>query len=292
MKHSLEIHGKDYKLTIHQPIKSKAIVPRLIIPAFQPNKIANQILEVAIASIQRFTKQPHELWIVDNASLKEFSHPLLNQSKFNVILNHTLPQLPKRSFRQVLSNQHLYSSGSYANAIGLEIATQFINPNSHYVMTLHMDTMPCHDNWLNFLLSKINHNTKASGVRCDTTRTKEGILHILGMLFDYQVFRKLKLDYFPELPRFDVGDKISAEIRLAGYKIFHCRNTMWNPEYIDLIQDNSPFKFFNVDRAFDEEDNIIFLHLGRGVNKSKNKTQKGVSPLEWIHFAKSHLLKD
>jgi hypothetical protein len=45
-----------------------------------------------------------------------------------------------------------------------------------------------------------------------------------------------------------------------------------------------------VDRALDDDGNVIFLHLGRGVRKSALRSSKGVTVEEWIDFADTYLL--
>ncbi len=94
---------------------------------------------------------------------------------------------------------------SYANAVALEIAARLINPESKYLMSMHMDTMPCRAGWLSYLMSRINGAVKAAGVRMDKTHTREGVLHVLGYIVDFQLFRKLGLDYLPDLPGLDVA---------------------------------------------------------------------------------------
>ena len=87
-------------------------------------------------------------------------------------------------------------------------------------MTLHMDTMPCRTGWLSFLQSELGDGIGAAGVRMDRARTPEGVLHVLGCLVDFQLFRRLKLDFLPQLPQYDVGDRVTRALREAGYGVF------------------------------------------------------------------------
>jgi hypothetical protein len=167
---------------------------------------------------------------------------------------------------------------------------RFIDPASHYLMSLHMDTMPCHPGWLTFLLAKVEGDVAAAGVRMDTSRTPEGVLHVLGFVVDYQRFRMLGLDYFPQLPKYDVGDRVTVELRRAGYRVFACRNTLWEPSLVEQIPADSPLRSLPVDRSFDDEGNVIFLHLGRGVRKSSDGYERGLTAQEWVTFADRELL--
>ena len=124
----------------------------------------------------------------------------------------------------------------------------------------------------------------------DKKRTKQGILHVLGHLIDFQLFQRLDLVFLPQLPRYDVGDLVTVRLREAGYKVYPCRNTLWNPELANMIQPSSPLRNFNVDRTFDDKENVIFLHLGRGIKKALRKHDSGISPEEWIRFAEKHII--
>jgi hypothetical protein len=174
--------------------------------------------------------------------------------------------------------------------VGLELAVRLIDPGTHYLMSMHMDAMPCHVGWLSFLKSKLCNGVGAAGVRMDKTRTAEGVLHVLGYMVDFRLFRELKLDFFPELPDLDVGDKVTIRLRQAGYEVFVCPNTVWEAQLAEAIPLSSPLRDLHVDRSFDDDGNLIFLHLGRGVRKSAGEHKRGPSPADWIRIAREHLL--
>jgi len=116
----------------------------------------------------------------------------------------------------------------------------------------------------------------------DRTRTPDGVLHVLGYLVDFQVFRRLSIDFLPDLPALDVGDKVTVKLREAGFEVFACRNTVWEPDLVDKIPRSSPLRNLHVDRAFDDSGNVIFLHLGRGLRRSTGEYRKGITATEWI----------
>lgn len=293
----LFIDAQNYQLEIFQRQNNSHDVPRLAIVAYQSNYLGRELLRVCIEGIQRFSIIPYELWIIDNNSPYEEKYWLLDYSDINAVFNLTEPKVPKKLFDRYRINallkgkkKHPYEA-SYANAIALEIVIRLINPDSKYFMSLHMDTLPCHFNWLNFLKSKIDDGYSAAGVRKDTFRIPEGVLHVLGCLVDFEIFRRLNLDYLPSLPKYDVGDRVTTKFLEYGYKVYSCRNTLWEPELEQLIDNLSPLKHFKVDRSFDDKNNVIFLHLGRGIQKSKKKVNHGTSVSSWISFAQAHLFR-
>jgi hypothetical protein len=167
-----------------------------------------------------------------------------------------------------------------------------MDAGSRYLVTLHMDTTPCSTTWLSHLLSKLGNGIAAAGVRMDRGRTPEGVLHVLGFAVDFQLFLQLNLDFFPDLPNFDVGDKVTTGLRAAGYDVYSCANTHSNPELIEKIPRESPFRNLHVDRVFDDEGNVIFLHLGRGVVKASGRHAGSTQPDQWVQFCEECLLSD
>jgi hypothetical protein len=293
---TLQIDGYPYIIQqLHH--KAEAVeAPRVVIVAYQPTQQAQALLRTCLDSIRSNTPQPHEVWVIDNNSPLAHTTWLYERDDINVVLNRTEPIPPEKRkwYAQILGrltkhyNQRTW--GSYANAIGLEIAVRLIEPQSRYLMTLHMDTMVCHPNWLAFLQSKLVGNIAAAGMRLDHGRTSEGVLHVLGYLVDFQIFRRLKLNFFPALPKFDVGDRVTVELRKAGYTVFSCRNAFTDPEVEELFPASSPLKQLSIDRVFDDVGNLIFLHLGRGVRKSSGDPSRGLSIEEWVRLADETLL--
>jgi hypothetical protein len=281
---TVNLDDREYDLEIYRRVVCGADAPRIVVVSYQQNQIASELLRVCIRSVKVFTPEEHELWVIDNNSPRDNLSWLLDCPDINVALNRTEP-LPAEA-RDTRPDSGSVASqgawGSYANAIGLEIAVRLMDPGVRFFMSLHMDALPCRAGWLSFLRSKITGNVRAAGVRLDRTRTPDGVLHVLGYMVDFLEFKRLDLDFFPELPGLDVGDRVTIRLREAGYQVFACPNTVWRPELASLIPSASPFRELHVDRAFDDKGNLIFLHLGRGVRRSSGLHSKGTSAEEWI----------
>jgi hypothetical protein len=288
---ALFIDGRIYDVDVIRKVSLPPEAPRLTVVSRQLNRNAMDLVRVCVQAVQYFTPEPHELWIVDNNSPGENIQWLLDWPNVNLALSRTDPRPPHANDTGTEADPGAQLTwDSYSNAIALEIAVRLIDPRSAFLMSMHMDTMPCRSGWLSYLRSKIKGSVGASGVRMDKTRTPEGVLHVLGYLVDFQLFRRLSLDFLPDLPGFDVGDRVTTRLRQEGYGVFACPNTLWQPELVEKIPASSPLRSFHVDRSFDDEGNVIFLHLGRGVRKSLGVHQTGTTPEQWVRVACEELM--
>jgi len=289
---TLNIDGRQYEVELKLAASLSPEAPRLVVVSRQQNATATSLVRACIEAVQHFTPEPHELWVVDNNSPRENVSWLMDWPDINVALNRTEPLPPgARGMEAAVTDPNSQlTHDSYANAIALEIAVRLIDQESQYVMSMHMDTMPCRSGWLSFLRSRIEGKVRAAGVRMDRTRTPEGVLHVLGYLVDFQLFRKLNLDYLPELPRMDVGDRVTLRLREEGFEVFACPNTLWEPQLESRIPESSPLREFHADRSFDDLGNVIFLHLGRGVRKSIGEHRRGTTTDDWLKLAYEHLM--
>ncbi len=288
----MNIDGRSYRVETRRLAYQGPHAPRLLVVAHQSNALAADLLRVCVRTIRRFTPEDHELWVIDNNSPEEYASWLLNEPDVNLVLNRTEPLPPEaRSNPESEPGSSIQGMwGSYANAVGLELGVRHVDAASQLVMTLHMDTMPCVTGWLSYLMSRITGSTVAAGVRMDHSRVPEGVLHILGCLFDFPVFQRLGPSFFPCLPELDVGDRLSVEFRAAGYNLFACPNSLWEPALIKQLPMDSPFRRLPVDRSFDDRGNPIFLHLGRGLRLATGQYEGRVPVGTWIAFAEQELL--
>ncbi|MBU1863206.1 MAG: methyltransferase domain-containing protein [Candidatus Omnitrophica bacterium] len=300
----IEIDNRDYKVNI---IRKKSIdspdACRIIIPTYMPNKIAQEITRMCILSILKYTPEPYELWVVDNNSPSRHTKWLRDFPSVNVAFNKTEPVNPfltqkVSAFRFFNKQGAQLRNGAYANAIGLEIGIRCIDPDSKYIFVMHSDTLILKSNWLRFFKSQLNDKVRIAAFRNDRQRVQA--LHIGGMLIDFSIYKKLNMSFlpnirqerYPHMPEYDVGDQITLDVLKHNYQTFVCRNTFNNPELIENIPAAHPLKFLLLDRCFDNEGDIVYIHMGRGIPKSSNRYHaKGKTyPEEWIEFAHTYVL--
>lgn len=292
MQLDIRIDGRNYAVRVIRKVTANPEIPRLVVVSHLPNEASIGLLETCLRSVQHFTPEPHELWVVDNNSPESNLTNITQWPDLNLVLNRTEPVPPDlvSTDDPGLGNPNQQNWGSYANGLALELAVRMIDPQSRYFMSMHMDALPCRSGWLSFLVSKIGPNVGAAGVRLDKTRNPEGVLHVLGYVVDFQLFKRLGLDFFPELPELDTGDKITTGLRQAGFQVFACPNTVWEPELAANIPSSSPLCSMGVDRAFDDDGNVIFLHLGRGLRKTTGQHKRGLTVEDWIRVINDSIL--
>lgn len=279
----LNIDDYNYEVYVKRKVKTPVDYPRLALVVYQPTDVAREIVRLCIETYKKFTDSPHELWIIEDYSPEKYLDWLDEIENINLAFNRTPTKLER---------------GSYSNAISLEIAARLIEPDSKYLMSLHCDTVVCRYGWLKYLMSKFDENTGTVGFRLTKFRTPKGALHVCGYIMDFQLFKKYNLDFFAEYPQLDISDKVSYYLREYGYKIFATPNTFDNSETIEKIPKTLEVSSLNVTRAFDDDWNIIFMHLGRGIPKAQGKyfrkeVKESVGkcgPDEWIEYVKKRIL--
>ena len=287
------VDGYRYNLTLKCEIEIHPEYPRLIIPAYLINKRARDILKACLCAILHYTPEStYEVWVVDNGSPSRYSRWLFDFPGINVVQCHTPPRPPEE--RGLIARMKFWRNqknwGSYANAVGIAIALEFIDAKTRYIVPMHSDTMPVHPNWLNYLKSCLDDKVKGAGVYLECCRFPEGVLHAQCFLLDYQIMQKYNLDFYPELPAYDATDKISTGLRDNGFDIFASPNTYLQPDLINSIPCNDLLKNLHVVRAFDDKGNIFFLHLGRGTRKAGKQYKGHTATVEdWLAYARNIL---
>jgi hypothetical protein len=151
-------------------------------------------------------------------------------------------------------------------------------------MTLQADIMLTKPGLIDFLLSKFNPNTAAVGVRPQLNYSQtEPILHSLGCMWDTEKFLQLDQGMEPDFPNFDVGEKAISLARSRGWETVGLRNTYLSPGTEQEIRDPT-FRTFLVDRTLDDDNEVIFMHLGRGIPRALGENRSGVGIDEWQNF--------
>lgn len=287
-RRTLVILGRTHGVEVLRPRREPSGAPRLALVAYQPNATARALTETAVASLRRHTPEPHELWIIDNASPPEHSAWLRGEADVNVVFNRT-PPAPRRSLADRLRRRPALYAGSHANAVALEIAARVIDPDTQLLMTLHMDIMACRPGWLTHLRRHLTGPVRGVGVRLDTARVRT--LHVLGMMFDFTLFRPLRMTFAHDMPRHDVGDGISLALQAAGHELWATPNTLHDPSLVERLPPDSPHRHLHVDRSLDDDGQVIFMHLGRGIVKSEGACfEQRTTPGEWLRFAREVVL--
>lgn len=285
------VGGQPFQVAVRRASSQPIEAPRLVAVARVTNAKAFAILQSLVETTRHFTPQAHELWIVDNGSLPEWTDRMLAFEGVNLVFNQT-PPIPLEAAANPDAKQEDY--GSFANGIGLELGAALIDPGSRFFMSMHMDAMPCRRDWLPTLREKIEQGASAAGVELHRGRTPAGVLHPQGLMLDFQRFRQLGLDFMPALPQYDVADRVSIRLREAGDRLYAFRNSLWETEMVRHIAADSLLRDTHIDRAFDDDGNIFYLHLGRGVVKAAGEYYKAgrLTADEWVDLANRLITSD
>lgn len=305
------IDGCTYEVEVVKRVHLNETATRIIIPTFIMNETAKDMVRVCVESIQKFTVEDVEIWLVDNNSAQSYVNWLKQfNPKINLVLNRTEPINPFRKppgithkLRNMLkSNQHYpqMQDGSYANAIGLELGCHCIPPSTQTIFTMHYDTLVTKRGWLRYMKSRLTEKVRAVAFRSDKIRIQA--LHVAGLLLDFTLFEPLQMSFLPnmrrerhpDLPEYDVGDGLTLQLRANSFDTFAIANTFNNPQFSRWIPAHHPLSQMLVcDVCFNDDREVIYMHLGRGTEKSTKKhkqTSGKVYPEQWIAFAEENLL--
>ena len=243
---------------------------------------------IAVECIKKFTSQPYLIWVVDNFSSAGTRKNLLEIEGVNLIFNNS----KNDSFFHPWNFKPYF--GSTLNGVALELVAHTIeNLHGKYMFVMHNDALPVKSGWLDYLKSKISDQIKIVGVSQDQTRIQAA--HNSGFLFDLNLYRQYPMSFMPHMPEYDVGDGITLMMKRMGYEMFICQNTYNHPETINYLNyDGCPefLQQYNTDRVFNDGEELIYIHLGRGTQKHREwfrkKTRASVE--EWKMFIGEYFL--
>ena len=247
----------------------------IIVPSYQ----SKDLTITCIKSFERYKGlYKFKYIVIENSNNCSYKDDVIEQAENVVWIQNYCPE-------------YTYMS-SDTNAIALEVGLKYVT--SKLVFICHNDVVACHPMWMNFLHSKIKEGNSIAGTVLDPSRINA--VHISGLLTYTSLAKSVSM--FPKYKNgsrsatethgkseqvFDVGDEMTQYCRDTGLKYFCCRNTFIQPELIDIIKEEKYAKF-NVDRALDDYNNVIFMHLGRGTLKTAGtyyKTNR-VMLNEWL----------
>ena len=281
---------------------SKEGTVALVVSTFQQNEKSSELLRVAIDSMLRFKPDYADIWIVDVGSpAYDFKVTPIDYPTVNFIITDFTPRSwDGISWRRKLLNKLLFNqvprTGSHANAWTLDIALKSFDALKYdpaYFMTLQMDVMFTNSNLILNLLNKFNNNVIAVGVRKQKNLSGEyEILHSLGCMWKMDFYKDLELSMKTNLPYFDVGEHAIYKATSHGYKIDSLKCSYSNPEILNKLADKY-IKLSGTDRTINQDNEVVFMHLGRGISKSSgdySENIKKTSAEDWISWYHNELV--
>ena len=271
------IWGAEYSFEILRRKETESDAPKIIIVTYMFNNDSAEITKLAVESIKRFTEQEYEIWISDLNSTKENFQWVVADRELNFVRNLSISQ-PRSS-----------GQDSYGNALGLEAATRAIDSQTKYVVIMHSDVVVAANNWLEFVINKLNDKVKGVGFSTDTSRINA--MHASGTVFDFDLYYTYKVDFRPNLPHLDVADDITKKITENNFEYVCCKNSFNDKSVIDLIGGESIFKNMHCDRAINDSNEVFFAHLGRGIQKAAGNYFKPnrTGTKQWVNTIKQFL---
>ncbi len=195
----ISLDSREYEVEAYRKSVLPPEAPRIVVVSSLQNRIAMKLLRICIRSVRRFTPEPHELWIVDNNSPAENISWLAEWPDINLVLNRTepLPSEGREGPEKGLAPGRQTNWGSYANAVGLELAVRLIDADTQFLMSLHMDALPCRVGWLSYLQSKLDGRVAAAGVRIDRNPHSRGSVACARIYDGFPALPKAPPGFFP-----------------------------------------------------------------------------------------------
>ena len=269
----------------------------VIFASYQPNKIASDLLRVSLKSLKNTKLDKISVWIIDVGSpnhdqlVKTEEFPEFNFVYINYVPSSKL-DLFKKLF-QMLINGSIKREGSYINSWSIHFALEYFKKKSYmpnYIFTSQTDVIFTEENSLQELKKKFYANEKliAAGFRAQKNLGKNyDIIHSLGCMWDYQKFLDQKLNLFPDFPDYDVSELAIVNSVKKGFEIFSYNNVRTDKSFHTHIENTKYSKLGNgVDICLNEKNEVAFLHLGRGVDKSigNYKKENAFQAKDWIKW--------
>lgn len=153
------------------------------------------------------------------------------------------------------------NGASTANGLNLEFGKQFVN--TEWVFVCHNDVSVQSSNFFQVLF---DFSRDYQLVACCMDPIRIQACHISGLLVKNSILQSV--DCMPDMPRIDVGDRLTEHCREKNIKYINLPNTHNNPELWYNISGiwKEIGKNCGVDRCVVDNE-VIFCHLGRGTPK-------------------------
>ena len=264
----------------------------LVISSYQPSDQSSDLLRTALRTMV-MNGNGSDIFVFDVGSprrlwgVKPYEFPEVNF----FYSSHTPRSWDNTSRRFRFARRALLlgppRNGSIANGWTLDWAYEVIRhlPYTH-IMTLQMDVMFTDKTLVPELLSKFDETTAAVGVRVQKNLGGAfTILHSLGCMWKKEALEVLPSTFQPYFPDFDVGEKLCLDASSLGWKLKHLEAA--RPASIaNLAPDGSEALGPRVDRAYSSGGSLLFLHLGRGIPKTKRSSDAASALKTWHEVSK------
>jgi hypothetical protein len=233
-----------------------------------------ELISLVIQSFRKFKTQEFNLRFI-----------VIENSDFNLI--DSINEYIENS--DVVINNPINLSFSYAHGSGLEAAKRYLSSSSKYVFTCHSDTCVVSTSFFNELKKCIEEEVWLAGVCQDSHQDRIFALHCSGLLVKSDLYKETSL--MPLLPKIDTADLLTVRCRENNLKMKLFKNTYNDPDLVDVC--NSPYKELGkscgVDRCLDSDNNVMFIHQGRGTSKYSNSyhNPQKIMTSKWIELCKS-----
>ena len=179
-------------------------------------------------------------------------------------------------------NNDTLLTGSEANALALERGLGVID--TEFCFLCHCDTCVTSSLFYDEMFKKVEDDYKMIGTGTDNTRIKA--CHISGVFVETKIAKTVNMFpiYEDNKMIMDVGDDITKYCRDYGVK--HCCLENTFNSFNEKKLTNDKYKGFRVNRSVNDNGEVLFMHLGRGIPKSQGTYHKeGRVYLEgWIDF--------
>ena len=253
----------------------------VITPTFRSPHLA----DIFVRSFEKFKPENLDIKyvIVENSDDESYRDHVLSLAK-----NITWIQNPgvTHTFTDAKTGTE-NSEGSKANGLGVDKALE--HAETEYVFIAHCDTCVTSQNFFYSIISKVEEGNVLVGTVLDPSRISA--VHISGLLIKTEIAKKVDIMpvYEKEKMIMDVGDTYTKYCRDNNLPHYCFPNTFNENSLVDNLEEK--FKSFHVDRALDQNGNVMFMHLGRGIEKTHNTYKKPnrVYLPGWYNFCNSLL---
>ena len=174
---------------------------------------------------------------------------------------------------------------------------------SEYVFYCHADVIACKPDWMLQLFNKIVKDGYSLASfhghwgYSSWHPDRVDACHSGGILTTTELARKVSMQpiYKDGIILWDSCAQLTKYCIENDLKYFWFNNSILPTHHYEKVPGNKPFdKLVRVTKCFDDDDKVIYLHLGRGVPRSigqYTKVKDGIVTTQgWFDFTKKYIL--